>query len=95
MNKQLTLAATLAALMLSSCKPATQNTIEEQEHYIVSYTKIITDVPGFHKDLEKYEIYNGRKALHELKEIIFSRFAKINLVFIILCFIFAITINRI
>ena len=31
MNKQLTLAATLAALMLSSCKPATQNTIEEQE----------------------------------------------------------------
>ena len=31
MNKQLTIAATLAALMLSSCKPATQNTIEEQE----------------------------------------------------------------
>lgn len=43
-----------------------QNTTEEHEHYIVSYTKIITDVPGFHKDLEKYELYNGRKALHEI-----------------------------
>lgn len=51
-----------------------QNTVEEHEHFVVSYTKIITDVPGFHKDLEKYEIYNGRKALHELKEIIFSRY---------------------
>lgn len=51
-----------------------RNTVEEHEHFIVSYTKIITDVPGFHKDLEKYEIYNGRKAFHELKEIIFARY---------------------
>lgn len=51
-----------------------QNTVEEHEHFIVSYTKIITDVPGFHKDLEKYEIYNGRKPINELKDIIFTRY---------------------
>ena len=51
-----------------------KNTIREQGHYIISYTKIITDLPGFHKDLENYEVYNGRKALHELKELIFTRF---------------------
>ena len=33
----------------------------EGERYIVAYTKILTDIPGFHKDLEQYEIYNGRK----------------------------------
>ena len=51
-----------------------KNTIREQGHYIISYTKIITDLPGFHKDLENYEVYNGRKALPELKELIFTRF---------------------
>ena len=50
------------------------NTVREEDHYIISYTKIITDIPGFHKDLEKYEIYNGRKSLQELKEIVFTRF---------------------
>ncbi len=51
-----------------------KNTVREEEHYIISYTKIITDIPGFHKDLENYEVYNGRKSLQELKEIIFTRF---------------------
>ena len=51
-----------------------KNTVREQEHYIISYTKIITDIPGFHKELENYEVYNGRKTLPELKEIIFTRF---------------------
>lgn len=51
-----------------------KNTVKEQEHHIVSYTKILTDIPNFHKDLETYEVYNGRKTLRELKEIIFSRF---------------------
>lgn len=51
-----------------------KNTVKEQEHYIVSYTKIITDIPGFHKDLENYEVYNGRKSWSELKCIILSRF---------------------
>lgn len=51
-----------------------KNTVKEQEHYIVSYTKIITDIPGFHKDLENYEVFNGRKTLPELKQIIFARY---------------------
>ena len=51
-----------------------KNTFREQEHFIVTYTKIITDVPDFHKELEKFEIYNGRKPLQDFKEIIFSRY---------------------
>lgn len=48
-------------------------TAVEGEHYIVAYTRIITDYPGFHKDLEQYEIYNGRRSLEELKEIVLRR----------------------
>lgn len=55
-----------------------KNTVEEQEHFVVSYTKIITDIPGFHKDLENYEIYNRRKTLEELKKIVFSRYESFN-----------------
>lgn len=53
-----------------------KNTVREENHYIVSYTKIITDIPGFHKDLEQYEIYNGRRALHDMEKIIISRYRK-------------------
>lgn len=53
-----------------------KNTVQENEHFIVSYTKIITDIPNFHRELEKYEVYNGRKTLQELKELIFSRYRK-------------------
>lgn len=55
-------------------KEITENTFQEGNHYIVSYTKIITDIPGFHKDLEQYEIYNGRKTPCDFEEIIFSRY---------------------
>lgn len=51
-----------------------KHTVEENEHFVIAYTKIITDIPNFHKDLENYEIYNGRKEFAEWKEIIFSRF---------------------
>ena len=51
-----------------------KNTVKEQEYYILSYTKIITDIPGFHKALESYEVFNGRKTLPELREIIFARY---------------------
>ena len=50
-------------------------TAKEGEHYIVAYTRIITDYPGFHKDLEQYEIYNGRRTLAELKEIVLGRYS--------------------
>lgn len=51
-----------------------KNTVHEKEHFVVSYTKIITDIPNFHKDLEKYEVYNGRRKLQDLKELIFARY---------------------
>ncbi len=51
-----------------------KNTIQEKGHSIVAYTKIITDIPNFHKDMETYEVYNGRKTFNDLKEIIFSRY---------------------
>lgn len=51
-----------------------KNTVQENNHFIVSYTKIITDIPNFHKEAEKFEIYNGRKSLQDFKNIIFSRY---------------------
>ncbi len=56
------------------CDEIRKNTVQEQEHFVVTYTRIITDIPGFHKEAEKFEIYNGRKSLQDIKEIIFSRF---------------------
>ena len=29
-----------------------KNKVREGNHFVVSYTKILTDIPGFHKDLE-------------------------------------------
>jgi len=52
------------------------NTFREGDHYIVTYTRILTDIPGFHKDLEQYEIYNGRRTLQELERIIFTRYER-------------------
>lgn len=55
-------------------KEIMEHTVQEGEHYIVSYTKIITDIPGFHKNLEQFEIYNGRKTLQDFEKIILSRY---------------------
>lgn len=49
---------------------------EEEERKVICYTQIITDIAGFHKDLEQYEIYNGRVPSDEFKRIIESRFEK-------------------
>lgn len=51
-------------------------TVVEGEHYILCYTQILTDIPGFHKDLEQYEIYNARKSFSEFKDIVLERFRK-------------------
>ena len=50
------------------------HTVQEGAHYIVTYTKILTDIPGFHRELEQYEIYNGRRSLTEIKEIVLARY---------------------
>ena len=51
---------------------------EEDGKMVICYTQIITDIPGFHKDLEQYEIYNGRRNLDEFKEIVLGRYVRWN-----------------
>ena len=51
-----------------------EKSFEEDDRMIICYTKIITDIPGFHKDLERYEIYNGRLSPEDFKEVILRRF---------------------
>lgn len=51
-----------------------EKTHTENDHKIICYTQILTDVPGFHRDLENYEIYNGRRSFDEFKSIVFSRY---------------------
>ncbi len=50
----------------------------ENDHMIICYTQVITDVPGFHKDLEQYEIYNGRCPFDRFRKIIFERYKNWN-----------------
>ena len=51
-----------------------EKSFRENSKWIICYTQILTDIPGFHKELEQYEIYNNRVSLDEMKEIILSRF---------------------
>ena len=39
----------------------------DDSRYILTYTRVITDTPGFHKDLEQYEIYNNRMDYEEFR----------------------------
>lgn len=48
-------------------------TTREKERYIVAYTRIITDIPGFHKYMEQFEIYNGRRSKKDFEAIILNR----------------------
>lgn len=50
--------------------------VREGAHFIVPYTKILTDIPEFHKNLEQFEIYNGRKSLYEFERIVIERYRK-------------------
>lgn len=51
-----------------------EKTVTEGKHKIMRYTQILTDVPGFHKDMEQYEIYNGRISWEQFREIVLTRF---------------------
>ena len=55
-----------------------EKTVEEGEHKIICYTQILTDVPHFHRDLEKFEIYNGNLDKVSFENVIFERFKKWN-----------------
>ena len=51
-------------------------TIAEGDHRIICYTQILTDVEGFHKDLEQYEIYNGNLDKDSFEKVILERYDK-------------------
>ncbi|MBR3643602.1 MAG: hypothetical protein IKN57_08850, partial [Parasporobacterium sp.] len=55
-----------------------EKTVAEDDRRIICYTQIITDIPGFHKDLEQYEIYNGRTSCEEFTDTILRRYKKWN-----------------
>lgn len=51
-----------------------EKSVAEGDRRIICYTKIKTDDPGFYEDLERYEIYNGRRPFEEFKDIVLTRF---------------------
>ncbi len=53
-------------------------TVAEGDKRIIAYTKILTDIEGFHRFMEQYEIYSGKKSFQELKNIILTRYKNLN-----------------
>ena len=53
-----------------------KKTVAEGDMRVVCYTKIRTDIPGFYRDLERYEIYNGRRPLAEFQSIVLERYRR-------------------
>ena len=51
-------------------------TFTEGERKIICYTQILTDIPNFHKNLEKFEIYNGNLDRESFEKVIFKRFQR-------------------
>ena len=51
-------------------------TVTEGVHKIICYTQILTDVPNFHRSLEKFEIYNGNLDKESFENVILERFRK-------------------
>lgn len=51
-------------------------TVTEKDHRIICYTQILTEIPGFHKQLEQYEIYNGNFDRESFEKVIFERFGR-------------------
>lgn len=57
-------------------KEIEEKTVTEGRHKIIPYTRILTDIPGFHKELEKFEIYNGNLDRAAFEKVVFERFGK-------------------
>ena len=53
-----------------------QKSHAEGDRVVICYTQILTDIPGFHRDLEQYEIYNNREEYGAWKAIILNRFRR-------------------
>lgn len=55
-------------------KAIEEKTVMEGAHRVMCYTQVRTENRGFYQDMERYEIYNGRKTWEEFTGIILSRF---------------------
>ncbi len=55
-----------------------EKTVAEDSYKIICYTRILTDIPDFHKNMEKFEIYNGNLDKESFENVIFERFGKWN-----------------
>ena len=55
-----------------------ENSKKENNHYIVSYTRISTDQNDFYPYMERYEIYGGRRSIEDFSNIILERFHTFN-----------------
>lgn len=53
-------------------------TVTEGQHKIICYTQILTDVPDFHRNLEKLEIYNGNLDRESFEAVVLERFGRWN-----------------
>ena len=60
------------------CADLESHTVTENDRKITAYTGILTDIPGFHKFMEQFEIYNGNMDFKQFKEIILKRYKKFN-----------------
>lgn len=54
------------------------HTITEGDRKITAYTKILTDLQGFHKYMEQFEIYNGNVNFDVFKKVILKRYDNFN-----------------
>lgn len=55
-----------------------EKTVIEGDHRVICYTQILTEIPDFHRNLEKFEIYNGNLDKKSFEYVIFDRFRKWN-----------------
>ena len=56
------------------CNELKEHTVNEGDRKIIDYTHILTDKEGFHKYMEKYEIYNGNIPYKDFRNIILKRY---------------------
>jgi hypothetical protein len=55
-----------------------EKSFKEDDHYVICYTKVKTDDRSFYRDLEQYEIYNGRISDSQFRKIVLSRYSRFN-----------------
>ncbi|MCI8900564.1 MAG: deoxynucleoside kinase [Lachnospiraceae bacterium] len=53
-----------------------EKTVTEGAHRVICYTQILTEIPDFHRNLEKFEIYNGNLDRDAFEQVILERFGR-------------------